>query len=65
MTRSEAKTLIVNAYSNITGLKMTDSMPVDNFYILGVKTGNMTPEMAANKMINSYTEQCNELFKNQ
>ncbi len=57
---SEAKTLIINAYSNEIGCEMSREMKVDSLLVSSVKYGRITAKAAAIKMINGHQEMCTD-----
>jgi len=65
MRLSQAKALIVNAYSNEIGSEMSSDMSVDSFLIGAVKYGKMTAAAAASEMISGHRQMCTKEFDQQ
>ena len=62
MRLHKAKELIIKAASNDLGFDLSSNIVVKPYLVVGVKLGNITPEQAAKKTINDYTEDCTRIF---
>jgi len=59
-----AKKLIIEAYSELVGFKMSPSMRVEQYLVHEVKWGNITPEEAAEVSLKAYETLCTKTFEN-
>lgn len=64
MKVTQAKQIIIKAYSELVGLQMAADLEIDGVLVLGVKQGFITAQQAAEEMVNDYTKQVTESFKN-
>lgn len=62
MKSIEAKNLIIKAASEELGFKLADSTTIEQYLIIGVKLGNLTPEQAAEIINKKYAQACTETF---
>ncbi len=62
MKLREAKNLIIKAASKELGFNLSNKTDVEQYLIVGVKLGNITPEQAAATTNENYSNVCKKLF---
>ena len=62
MKLREAKKLIIEAASKELGFKLSDKADIEQYLVVGVKLGSITPEQAAKTSNKNYEEACTKAF---
>tara|TARA_R110001632_G_scaffold200898_1_gene323612 strand:+ start:175 stop:378 length:204 start_codon:yes stop_codon:yes gene_type:complete len=62
MKLRKAKQLIIEAASKALGFKLSSNTNIEQYLVVGVKLGKLTPEQAAKDTNNNYTKACTRVF---
>ena len=63
MKLREAKKLIIEAASEDLGFKLSDGTEIEQYLVVGVKLGQITPEYAAKTTNENYGRKCTAIFE--